>query len=161
MRRNRIYQRWHHHDPEKVQRMRLWSSNRKSCTQEEYFELILEWEHSVSNYFFKYHSCYTDGKEGHKETKCWSGGKAPSIIKVAAEKETRPPNSPSVVSSAYENDGTNWWQHVTLIINGQKVRLQLNTASGTTLIPRKTWEEKEAMDIIGVESVNRHKLSAA
>ena len=78
-------------------------------------------------------------KKGHKETKCKSGTKAASKNKVAAQK-ARPAKSLSVVSSTYETDGINGRQYVTLMINGQKIRLQLDTASDITIISRKTWE---------------------
>ena len=73
----------------------------------------------------------------YKETKCKSGTKAPSKNKVAAMK-ARPATSLSVVSSTYETDGINRLQYVILTINGQKVRLQLDTASDITLISRKS-----------------------
>ena len=78
-------------------------------------------------------------KKGHKETKCKSGTKAASKNKAAAKK-SRPAKSLSVVSSTYETDSINRRQYVTLMKNGRKVRMQLDTASDVTLISRKTCE---------------------
>ena len=84
--------------------------------------------HFARNCPSRYHICNIRGKKGYKETKCEIGTKAPSMNKLAAKKP-RPPKSLSVVSSTYETDRINRRQYVTLTINGQKVRLQIDTAS--------------------------------
>ena len=90
---------------------------------------------------FRNHICNTCGRKGHKETKCRSGAKVPSLNRTTAKKEARPSKSISVISSTYKTDGINQRQYVTLKINDQGVRLQLATASEITLISREIWKK--------------------
>ena len=64
-----------------------------------------------------------------------------SLKNKEAAKKARPAKSLSVVSSTYETDGINRRQYVIMTINGQKIRLQRDTASNIALISRKTWEK--------------------
>ena len=72
-------------------------------------------------------------KYGHKVTRCKGGTKTP-LKNTVASKIARSAKSLGVVRSTYETDCINRRQMIILTINGQKVKLPLDTASDISLI---------------------------
>ena len=96
---------------------------------------------------FRYHIWNICLNKGHKESKCKSGTQAPSK-NTAASKKAPTPKSLGVVSSTYETDGIDRRQYVILSINGQKVRLQIDTPRRVSSVSM-SWRARAAFMFLG------------
>ncbi|VDL99277.1 unnamed protein product [Schistocephalus solidus] len=100
--------------------------------------------HFVRFCSFKKHVCQNFHQRGHKEDQYSAGQPSESTVLNRMMRHPKRssshfyPKSHSIVAT-FRADFEAWRKYLKVIINGKAVRLQLYTASDTTLISKRTW----------------------